>query len=227
MQKRTILSFVIVIIGFFPIITSAQAVKEKNTVTVGVSLNQVLRLSLEGEDNIEFVFKDFSVGINKKNNSSLDLSKDGSQIFKTNITVSSSVRWTLYYGAEQSTFVGMNNHLNTLDLNNVGFTITNNGLNYFESPNKMKASTNGASLFSRPTNNGSEVSPLQVFPTPLIEDNLSNKANAGDEGDNSFIITWRCGTAEKGMNPIKLINQNPSPVSDKYLVNVIFQIGVN
>lgn len=225
MKKKTILSFLILIIGFFPIF--AQAVKDRNAITVGVSLNQILRLTITGGDNIEFVFKDFSVGVNKKHSSSLGLVQDGSQIFKTNITVASSVRWTLYYGAEQSTFVGMNKSSNTLDLNNVGFTITNNGLNYFESPNMAKSFTSGASLFSRPTNNASTVSPLQVFPTLLIEDNLSKKANAGDEGDNSFTLTWRCGTAEKGMNPIKLIDQNPSPASDKYLVNVIFEIGMN
>jgi hypothetical protein len=55
-------------------------------------------------------------------------------------------------------------------------------------------------------------------------------SSAGDVLDNDFTIIWRCGTAEVGaapatMNPVVLLEQNPSPTPDRYVTNVLFELA--
>ena len=64
-----------------------------------------------------------------------------------------------------------------------------------------------------------------------IDGKYSLNANAGDAADNAFTLNWRCGTAEQGtvvpMNAVKLIDQNPSPAPDRYVVNVLFDLAID
>lgn len=196
------LNIVVFILVCLTQLSFSQAVKDRNVISIGVTLNQVLRLTVDNT-NVNFEFDNFSVslGINGSQPSN-------NNNHSTNISVQSSTRWTLFYGAEESVLSGINNPQNILELNNVGFGIINNGLHEFSKE-----------LLSVPTNNGNEISALQIFPIALIED---NNGNGGDDKDNNFTIDWRCGTAEGNMNQTKLLDMSPAP--DKYYVNVIFEL---
>ena len=206
-----------------------QAVKDRNVVPVAVSLNQVLRMTVTNGGNIEFVFNTIS---DYKDGISALRGVAGDDMYKTDFTVSSSTRWKVTYGAEQATFQGTDNPLNTLLLDNVGFTIANNGLYQFEATGATKATNDGRRLFSAPTNNATEVAALEAFPVDLIEDNDDiDEANAGDAADNSFTLNWRCGTVEVDpttpMNALPLIEQTPSPAPDRYVVIVLFDLSID
>lgn len=220
----------------------AQAVKDRNVIPVAVSLNQVLRMTITNGGNIEFVFNtidDYKNGLSSQQISGsqnpiglTDATGSGS-FYKTDFTVSSSTRWKLSYGAEQATFLGTDNPGNTLELNNVGFSISHTGVrNIFETPGDPRKTNLAASLYSAPTDNASEVTALQIYPVVLIEDNGGDVANAGDAADLSFTLNWRCGTAEAGavfpMNSIKLIDQpSASVIPDRYVVNVLFDLSMD
>jgi hypothetical protein len=213
----------------------AQAVKDRNVIPVAVSLNQVLRMTITNGGNIEFVFNsidDYKKGLSSVGTSGAQNPVGTQDFYKTDFTVSSSTRWKLTYGAEEAKFLGTDNPANKLDLDNVGFSISHVGLrNIFETPGELKGATVGASLYSAPTDNASQVTALQVYPTDLIEDNAQDVANAGDAADLSFTLNWRCGTAEAGtvfpMNSVKLIDQTTSPTPDRYVVNVLFDLSMN
>ena len=221
------ISFLAVML-FCGLATFAQAVKDRNVIPVAVSLNQVLRMTVTNGGNIEFVFNTID---DYKNGISAERGNPGDGMYKTDFTVSSSTRWNLTYGAEQATFLGTDDPSRLLALDNVGFTITNNGIHTFETPGSLKNTTVGASLFSAPTNNASEVAALQAYPVVLIEDNDDDAANAGDIADNSFTLNWRCGTVEVAattpMNAVAIIDQTPSPAPDRYVVNVLFDLSID
>jgi len=210
----------------------AQAVKDRNVIPVAVSLNQVLRMTITNGGNVEFVFNtidDYKKGLSSDIASVSQNPLASQAMYKTDFTVSSSTRWSLTYGAEEATFLGTDNPTTTFALNNVGFKISNLGLNTFEGAGKAKSATPTASLFSAPTNNATQVAALQTYPVILIDDNATINADAGDSKDNSFTLNWRCGTAEAGtvvpMNAVKLIDQKPSPAPDRYVVNVLFDLS--
>lgn len=225
MKKTSILVAVL----FCGLAAFGQAVKDRNVIPVAVSLNQVLRMTITNGGNIEFVFNTIN---DYKNGISALRGNPGDGMYITDFTVSSSTRWKLTYGAEQATFLGTDNPANTLALDNVGFSIGNNGVYDFEGAGNAKATTNGSRLFSVPTNNATEVAALQAYPVDLIEDNDDiDEANAGDAADNSFTLNWRCGTAEAGattpMNTLPIIEQSPSPAPDRYVVNVLFDLSID
>jgi hypothetical protein len=190
-------------------------------------------MSITNGGNIEFVFNtidDYKNGLSADAATSVSANPSTSEpMYKTDFTVGSSTRWALSYGAEEATFIGTDDPSKTLTLTNVGFTITNNGTNLFETGAKGTDATKA--LFSAPTDGAQEVAALQIYPTLLIEDNNTIIANAGDAADNSFTLEWRCGTAEAGavvpMNTVKLIDQNPSPAPDRYVVNVLFDLAID
>jgi len=151
-------------------------------------------------------------------------------LYQTDFTVASSTRWKITYGAEMATFIGTDNPANTLALNNVGYSIVNNGTHTFET-GAGQGSTATEQLWSTPTASATEPAALQAYPVDLIEDNdAATAANAGDATDNSFTLVWRCGTSEgttTPMNAVALIDQQPSPSPDRYVVNVIFELEVD
>jgi hypothetical protein len=185
----------------------SQVIKDRNVVTMGVTLTQILRLNIDQENGIGFEYDNYKVVVNINGNSGRNLNN------QTKISVMSSVRWKILYGSETPYFIGMNNSSNTMDINNIGFELINVGLHSFGYEGELR---------SPPTNNATQVSALETYPTILIEDNDNRYANAGDDMDNSFIIKWRCGTSENGMNPISIINQNINP--DTYYVNVLIEL---
>ncbi len=230
-MKKISLAAVLLICGFTAF---GQAVKDRNVIPVAVSLNQVLRMTVTNGGNIEFVFntiEDYKNGISSEAASVAANPTTSGDMYKTDFTVSSSTRWALTYGTEEATFLGTDNPNTAFALNNVGFTITNNGVNTFEAAAAAKGFTPTASLFSTPTANATEVAALETYPVKLIEDNNTVNANAGDAADNSFTLNWRCGTAEQGavvpMNAVKIIDQNPSPAPDRYVVNVLFDLAID
>lgn len=214
----------------------AQAVKDRQVIPVSVNLNQVLRMTVTNGGNIEFVFnsiEDYRSGL------SADAATSGSAnpaaaegFYQTDFTVSSSTRWLINYGSEQATFIGTDDPANTLTLDNVGFDLVNNGTNTFEGAGQPIGTTAGTSLFSAVTNNANDITALQAYPVVLVQDNDdATDSNAGDATENSFSLLWRCGTTEDAgttpMNSVSLLNQQPSPTPDRYVTNVIFELGVD
>ncbi len=215
-----------------------QAVKDRNVIPVAVNLNQVLRMTITNGGNIEFVFNtidDYKNGLSGDVAAGTPANPAASEdMYQTDFTVASSTRWKITYGSEEATFIGTDNAANTLALDNVAFTIVNNGGHDFET-GAGKAATVGEQLWDVQQNGivGDPPAALMAYPTSLIEDNDDPAAsNGGDAGDNDFTLVWRCGTQEGGntVNPMlteSLINQQPSPVPDRYVTNVIFELAVD
>ena len=216
----------------------AQAVKDRQVVPVAVNLNQVLRMTITNGGNIEFVFNsidDYRDGLSGDAATSASANPATSDAFyQTDFTVSSSTRWSLTYGSEEITFIGTDNPGNTLDLDNVGFTLVNNGTHAFEAATQAKGTTAASALYSAPTDNTAEVAGLEDYPALLIEDNGSaTDSNAGDATGNTFSLVWRCGTGEaSGVAPVamsatSILDQQPSPTPDRYVTNVLFELAVD
>ena len=199
----------------------SQAVSDRNTIPVAVNLNRVLRMSVNTGGNIEFTFNTIA---QYKNGISGDLATSGSAgtaaanpMYITSFTIAASTKWRLDYGAEDATFIGVDNPANTaFTLDNVGFSLGETGAHAF-----------GTELASIPTNAGAEVAALQPYPVVLLTDGGNAAANAGDATDNAFTMTWRCGTAEgtgltTPMNQVKLIEQGITP--DRFVTNVLFNL---
>ena len=201
----------------FGIISSgiSQAVSDRNTVPVAVNLNRVLRMSVNTGGNIEFTFNtidDYKNGLSGDAATSTSANPATSNpMYLTTFTVAASTKWTLQYGAEEGTFIGVDNPASTLALNNVGFNLASTGTHVF-----------GTELVSAPTTNGGVIADLDVYPTALIADGANAAANAGDATDNAFTMTWRVGTSEGDMFATKLIEQSITP--DRYVTNVLFNL---
>ena len=200
-----------------------QAVRDRNVIPLAVNLNQVLRMSITDGGNIEFTFnsiEDYRAGLSGDAGTSGSSNPATSDpMYVSNFIIASSTRWELSYGSEQATFIGTDNPANLLTLDNVGFTLVSNGIHTF-----------GTELTSAPTVDGTEVSALEQFPVVLITDNGDPLSSAGDVLDNDFTIIWRAGTAEVGaapatMNPVVLLEQNPSPIPDRYVTSVLFELA--
>ena len=211
MKKLLLLIFV------FGIIYSgiSQAVSDRNTVPVAVNLNRVLRMSVNTGGNIEFTFNtidDYKNGLSGDAATSTSANPATSNpMYLTTFTVAASTKWTLQYGAEEGTFIGVDNPASTLALNNVGFNLATTGTHAF-----------GTELVSAPTTGGTVIADLDVYPTALIADGANAAANAGDATDNAFTMTWRVGTSEGDMFATKLIEQSITP--DRYVTNVLFNL---
>jgi hypothetical protein len=199
----------------------SQAVSDRNTIPVAVNLNRVLRMSVNTGGNIEFTFNTIQ---QYKDGISGDLATSGSAgtaaanpMYITSFTIAASTKWRLDYGAEDATFIGVDNPANIgFTLDNVGFSLGETGAHAF-----------GTELASIPTNAGAEVAALQAYPVVLLTDGGNAAANAGDATDNAFTMTWRCGTAEgtgltTPMNQVKLIEQGITP--DRFVTNVLFNL---
>ncbi len=214
----------------------SQAISDRNVIPVAVNLNQVLRMAISNGGNIEFTFNtidQYKNGISGDQATSVSAGTATSDpMYVTDFTVASSTRWKVTYGAEEATFLGTDDPSNTLALNNVGYTITESGTHQFETGG-AQGTTAGEELWSIPTLAATTVAALETYPVVLIEDNNSaTNANAGDATDNIFQLVWRCGTTEGGaatvpMNAENLIDQQPSPTPDRYVVNVLFDLSID
>ena len=203
----------------------SQAVSDRNTIPVAVNLNRVLRMSVNTGGNIEFTFntiQQYKDGISGEGNNgaAIPVANPGNPMYVTSFTIAASTKWKLSYGAEDVTFIGVDNPTYFgFTLDNVGFSLASTGTHAF-----------GTELISAPTNAtalGGEVAALQAYPVDLITDGGNALANAGDANDNAFTMTWRCGTAESTglttpMNQVKLIEQGITP--DRFVTNVLFNL---
>jgi hypothetical protein len=223
---------------FFGVAVFGQAVRDRNVIPVAVNLNQVLRMTITNGGNIEFVFNTID---EYKDGISGDVATSGSAnpaatgpMYQTDFTVASSTRWQIEYGSEYATFIGTDNPANTLLLDNVGFTIVNNGAHAFETAG-TQGTTAGEQLWAPQENAliGDAPAALVAYPADLILDNDDPaSANAGDAADNDFTLVWRCGTGEdtngiNAMNSAAIIDQTTSPNPDRYVTNVLFELSVD
>lgn len=192
-----------------------QAISDRNVIPVAVNLNQVLRMTITNGGNIEFVFSTID---HYKNGISGATATTG-EMYVTEFTVASSTSWELNYGAERATFIGTDDPAHTLDLDNVGFTLVSGGAH------TIGAVAGTGELACIPTGGvAATIADLDQYPVALLSDNgVITASNAGDETDNSFTMTWRCGTAEGGMNTIRLIEEAITP--DRYVANVLFELS--
>ena len=205
---------------------SCQVVRDDEQIIANVNLTQILRVNITNGGNINFSFNsinDYKNGVGAVSSASAvgASSNNSTSFFRTDFSVSSSSNWLLNFGADQATFIGTDNPANLLPLNNVGFTLIENG-----------AYTTGAgsNLISTLTGDfsASAVSALLAYPQTLV--NKGALTNAGDVLDNDFTIFWQCGTASaqgsaiNPMNAIKIINLTNSPAPDNYIANIIFEL---
>lgn len=222
------ISFAVIML-FSGLTVFGQAVRDRNVIPVAVNLNEVLRMTITNGGNIEFVFNtinDYKSGLS-------ETTKGGDGFYNTDFTVSSSTRWKLSYGSETATFQGTDNPAHSLSLDNVGFLLTESGAHQWGS-GALGAGT--GELHSSYTKNGIDVVALATYPTVLIDDNdqtgVTVGSNAGDASDNTFKLSWRCGTKEGAtiatrMNQVALIDQQPSPDPDRYVANVLFDLEID
>lgn len=214
----------IVTVTFVMLIAAAtvvgQAVRDRNVIPVSVNLNQVLRMTVTNGGNIEFVFNtidEYKEGISGDVSTTGLGANDGAteDIYKTDFNVASSTRWLINYGAERDALYGTDVPANSIGLDNVGFSIEENGTHEW-----------GTELRSVLTSDGADIVALAQYPVLLIDDNDNlAAANAGEASDNDFTISWRVGTAEGTMNAAYLIEQSPEP--DRYTVNVLFDLATD
>lgn len=231
MKKKGIVILAMLTIGM---VGFSQAVKDRQVIPVAVNLNQVLRMTITNGGNIEFVFNsidDYRLGLSGTGAAANPLASG--DFYVTDFTVASSARWELNFGSEEATFIGTDDPTAVLALNNVGYTLESVGAHGFEAAGAIQGTDITAELWSAPTVNGTEVAGLTAYPDLLIDDNggLLGDANAGDGADNSFQMVWRCGTAEvsagiPNMVATSILNQDPSPAPDRYVTNVLFELGI-
>jgi len=205
----------------FSTLSNAQAVRDRNVIPVAVNLNQVLRMSIYDGGNIEFVFNtidDYRDGLSgdAASGSANDAASFG--FYQSSFTISSSTTWDLMYGAENGFFIGVDDGTtpNQLALDNVGLQLSENGAHTFGT----------GEIISAPTTDGTVVADLDQYPVELIGWDNGGASNAGDEADNDFTITWRCGTVEGDMNAVSLIEQTTID-PDRYVVNVLFELQIS
>jgi hypothetical protein len=196
-----------------------QAVRDRNVVPVAINLNQVLRMSIYDGGNIEFVFNtidDYRDGLSGAAAAANALTSIG--FYQTSFTVASSTEWDLMYGAENATFIGVDDGTtpNTLALDNVGLGLVANG-NHTEATGE---------LISAPTTLFTTVADLDQYPVELIGWDNTGASNAGDEADNDFTIQWECGTTSGDMNATSLLEQTGID-PDRYVVNVLFELMIS
>jgi hypothetical protein len=201
--------------------SKAQAVRDRNVIPVAVNLNQVLRMSIYDGGNIEFVFNtidDYRDGLSGDVASASANAATSFGFYQSSFTIASSTEWDLMYGAENATFIGVDDGTtpNTLALDNVGLQIAANGAHTLAT----------GEIISAPTTLGTVVADLDLYPVELLGWDNTGTSNAGDEADNDFTITWRCGTAEGDMNAVSLIDQTAVD-PDRYVVNVLFELQVS
>lgn len=255
MKSRTLSNLFTLLAAFMITATAfSQAIRDRNVIPVAVNLNEVMRMTITNGGNIEFTFNsidDYRSGLsgdvgNLLNAQDADVgaasanpaatgggTADANNMYKTDFTVASSVRWKIVYGSEEATFIGTDNPANTMNLNNVGFTLVNLGTHTFPATGIAPAGGGGQELHSPATDNATDLTALHVYPQDLIVDGQETNGNSGDATDNSFEMIWRCGTteapttagdfAEASMNALSILNQgdiNP----DRYVTNVVFEL---
>jgi len=177
-----------------------QAVNDQAIIPVSVTLNSILRLTVVSGGNIDFVVNtigQYTTGINLGGTDAR---------YQTNFTVSASQDFNVTIHAEDATFFGQDDATHTMPLDNVGLDLTGTvggaGVNW-NLPLTTLALPNAATA---------------------IVTGIAGAA-AGDAVQNNFIIRWRLGTVEPGMNAATLLAQSLTP--DRYITNVFLELVPN
>ncbi len=217
-MKKSIYSSLVALI-----ITSAaiaQPVSDRAVIPVAITLNQILRIHVINGGNIEFVFNtldEYKLGI------------PNSAFYDTDVTIAASGNWAVDFGAEEATMEGTDNPAaNTLNINNVGFTVGWTGTNTFGAgpvPSANEVCTGIPYTNSNATNNGLALW-AGAATTLLTWGTTAATTNGGDITENAFTINWVAGTQTAGgtttMNATSLLVQSPAP--DRYVVNVLLEL---
>jgi len=206
LQKTVNILFVV----FFAAQTvQAQTFTDPAIGAASIDLQQVLRISVTGGGNLEFVINSiaqYETGINA----------GGANIFyQTDFEVASSTRWDLRLNADGGLpLSGSDNPANTMALDNIGLRIVTQ---------VGAVHTFGVEL-TDPAGANAAVIALPAAATIVVGSALVAPTNEGTITDNAFTIQWRVGTTEGGgMNAVPLIDQDLA--SDRYVTNIILDIG--
>lgn len=177
----------------------AQPVSDSGVIPVGVTLNSILRLNITSGGNLEYV-------VNTIDQYTNGIAQNAR--YDTHFTVASSVDFDVTLGADAATFIGVDNATHTIPLDNLGYEVISEGTG--ADPTNWHLPTAAA------------VSALTQAPTTVVLGDVAG-AGAGDILQNAFVIQWRLGTIEGGMNASTLLSQ--SITSDRYVVNAILQLS--
>ena len=128
----------------------------------------------------------------------------------TYIRIGAIYDWKLQFNADQLTFISPTG--NTMELNNLGVTISSTGTN---------TEFNG-----HLTNDATVAVGLEYDPVTLLTPGVLTNKGYGIE--NSFILYWHMGIAQGTMNPSSIFDQMVSGVleADDYTVTVILTLSV-
>jgi hypothetical protein len=174
-------------------------VSDNAVIPVSVTLNSILRLTVESGGNIQFVvntIEDYTTGI------------ANSTRYITNFNVASSRNFNVLIYSESDKLYGMNyfdDGINPvtpsrgMDLDNIGFSVT------------------AGAAASVGTNNASSVIALSTSTTPVL-----GTVSAGSSTANQFSILWQLGTQAGGMKNASLLSQ--SITADTYVTNVFINV---
>ncbi len=194
----------------------AQPVSDRAVIPLGVTLQQILRISVTNGGNIEFVFNtitDYKTGI----------ANGATGFYDSRFTIASSTNFELHMGAEDATLIGTDNPVRTLALNNVGFLFAFNGL--------RTVTTTHHAMGLAYNNSNTIINGLRQFTGVNATDGLLTNGvlgNGGDILDNDFTINWSVGIipASAGTNPTNgtsILSQ--SIAADRYVTNVFLDIN--
>jgi len=221
-MKKTILTLAIALIIAGS--AMAQPVSDRAVIPVAVTLNQILRIHVVNGGNIEFVFNmldDYKFGI----------ANGATGFYTSDIVVASSTDWQLDMGTEDATFMGTDDPVNTMPLDNVGFTTDWVGLNTccgaLLDVDNTGAYTNNISAAGAPLTANGLLQYTGVGTAVLYTSGIGALiGNGGDINDNAFSILWECGTFIPGgtspMNVANILDQNLLP--DRYVTNVMLEL---
>ena len=163
-----------------------QAVSDNAVIPVSVTLNSILRLTVVSGGNIQFV-----VNTIEQYENGIPYTPRYGTIF----TVASSRDFNVRMGAEDGTLIGSDTG-GPMDLDNIGYTMSNIGTEDPGFPGTVAALTSG---------------------TPIIVASI-----AGSSAANRYEIQWELGTLGVGMNAQTLLEQ--SLPADNYVTNVFLYV---
>lgn len=159
--------------------------------------NPGLYVNIVSGYSIEFVFDEINEYINGIMNA-------GQQTF---IRIGAIYDWKLQFNADQLTFVGSLPG-NTMELNNLGVTISSIGTNTEFNGHIVNNATVPVALESNDI-------------TLLTMGSLTNK---GYGIENSFTLNWEMGTRNGNMNQTRMLDQMLA--TDSYTLNIILTLSV-
>lgn len=180
----------------------SQPVSELGIIPVGVTLNSILRLNITSGGNLEYVIN------------TIDQYQDGISIgdpYTTNFNVASSVDFNVTLVADADDFTGVDNDAtpNTMDLDNLGYTVVDNG------------GGNAPANWSFPAAMPLAVTGPTAGATTIITGTAG--ASAGGIDQNAFILRWEFGTGNGNTSTAgSLLTQ--SIAADRYVVNVFLEL---